>query len=107
VKEGESTREFSKGDYVENIVCSLVAANLCLERRQVHATSSFRELGADTLDFYSIILDLEAVFRLPIPDSQSRRFVTVGDVVIWILGHEQPQRFTIPVFQHRRSDRSN
>ena len=93
------------GAYVEHIVCSLVAANLCLERRQVQATTSFRELGVDILDFYSIILDLEVVFRLPIPDSQSRRFVTVGDVVIWILGHEQPKRFTIPVFQRRRSDR--
>jgi acyl carrier protein len=64
-------------------------------------------LGADVLDFYSIILDLEVVFRIPIPDSESRRFVTVGDVVIWILDHEQALRFTIPVFQHRRSDRSN
>jgi acyl carrier protein len=94
------------GRYVENIVCSLVAANLCLERRQVQAASSFRELGADLLDFYSIILDLEVVFRMPIPDNESRRFVTVGDVVIWILDHEQARRFTIPVFQHRQSDRS-
>ena len=107
MKEGDSAREFSVGQYVEQIVCSLVAANLCLERRQVQATSSFRELGADILDFYSIILDLEVVFRIPIPDSESRRFVTVGDVVIWILDHEQALRFTIPVFQHRRSDRSN
>src|SRR5262249_32380979 len=106
VKEGESTGEFSVGAYVEHIVCSLVAANLCLERRQVQATSSFREVGADIPRFYSIILDLEVIFRLPIPDSQSRRFVTVGDVVIWILGHERPQRFTIPVFQRGRSDRS-
>jgi acyl carrier protein len=104
--EGASTREFSVGAYVEQIVCSLVAANLCLERRQVNATSSFRELGADILDFYSIILDLEVVFRMPIPDSESRRFVTVRDVVMWILGQEQPRRFTIPVFSHKRSDRS-
>lgn len=106
MKESESTREFSVGSYVEHIACSLVAANLCLERRQVQATSSFRELGADMLDFYSIILDLEVVFRVPIPDSESRRFVTVGDVVIWILDHEQSQRFTIPIFQTRRSDHS-
>ena len=94
------------GHYVENIVRSLVAANLCLERRQVQPTSSFRELGADVLDFYSIILDLEVAFRIPIPDSEYRRFVTVGDVVIWILDHEQARRFTIPVFKHRQSDRS-
>jgi acyl carrier protein len=106
VKESDSTEGFSVGHYVENIVCSLVAANLCLERRQVQPTSSFRELGADVLDFYSIILDLEVVFRIPIPDSESRRFVTVGDVVIWILDHEQARRFTIPVFKHRQSDRS-
>ena len=106
MKESDPTEGFSAGHYVENIVCSLVAANLCLERRQVQPTSSFRELGADVLDFYSIILDLEVVFRIPIPDSESRRFVTVGDVVIWILGHEQARRFTIPVFKHRQSDRS-
>jgi acyl carrier protein len=106
VKEGESTKEFSLGTYVEHIVCSLVAANLCLERRQVEAASSFRELGADLLGFYSIILDLEVIFRTPIPDDESRRFVTVGDVVIWILEHEQARRFTIPVFQHTKSDRS-
>jgi acyl carrier protein len=94
------------GHYVENIVRSLVAANLCLEPRQVQPISSFRELGADVLDFYSIILDLEVVFRIPIPDSESQRFVTVGDVVIWILDHEQALRFTIPVFNYRQSDRS-
>jgi acyl carrier protein len=106
VKESDPTEGFSVGHYVENIVCSLVAANLCLERRQVRPTSSFRELGADVLDFYSIILDLEVIFRIPIPDSESRRFVTVGDVVIWILDHGHTQRFTIPVFGHKRSDHS-
>jgi acyl carrier protein len=106
VKEGDSTKGFSVGHYVENIVCSLVAGNLCMERSQVRATSSFSELGADRLDFYSIILDLEVVFRMPIPDSESRRFITVGDVVIWILDHERARRFTIPVFQHKQSDRS-
>jgi acyl carrier protein len=106
VNEGNSTREFSVGAYVEQIVCSLVATNLCLERRQVKATSSFRELGADLLDFYSIILDLEELFLLPIPDSESRRFLTVSDVVIWILDHEQPRRFTIPVIRLKQSDHS-
>ena len=106
MKEDDLRRDFSAGHSVEHLVCSLVAANLCLDRRQVQATSSFRELGADILDFYEIILDLEVVFRLPIPDIESRRFVTVGDVVIWILDHKQPQRFTIPVFEHRQSDRS-
>ena len=105
MKECESTREFSVGAYVEHIVCSLVAANLCLERSRVQAASSFKELGGDMLDFYSIILDLEVIFRVPIPDSESRRFVTVGDIVIWILDHERSQRFTIPVFRQRRSDR--
>ena len=105
MKECETTSEFSVGAYVEHIVCSLVAANLCLERSRVQAASSFKELGADILDFYSIILDLEVIFRVPIPDSESRRFVTVGDVVIWILDHERSHRFTIPVFRHRRSDR--
>jgi hypothetical protein len=28
----DSTREFSMGLYIEQLVCSLVAANLCLER---------------------------------------------------------------------------
>jgi acyl carrier protein len=102
----DSTREFSMGLYVEQLVCSLVAANLCLERWRVQPASSFRELGADLFDFYSIILDLEVVFRLPIPESASRQFVTVGDVVIWILKHQQTQRFTIPIFQHKQSDRS-
>ncbi len=106
MKEGKSTREYSKGAYVEFIVCSLVAANLCLERRQVQPVSSFKDLGADILDFYSIMLDLEAIFRIPILDSESRRFITVGDVVIWILDHEQTQRFTIPVFGQKQSDHS-
>jgi len=106
VAEEDSTREFSVGYYVEHIVCSIVAANLCLERRQVQATSSFRELGVDTLNFYTILLDLEEVFGMPIFFSESQQFVTVGDVVIWVLNHEQPQRFTIPVFKHKQSDHS-
>jgi acyl carrier protein len=107
VKEDDSRREFSAGHYVERIVCSLVAANLCLDRRQVQAASSFKELGADILDFYSIILDLEEVFHLPIPDSESQRFLKISDVVTWILDHRRPQGLTIPLIQHRRSDRSS
>lgn len=105
MKEDDLRRDFSAGHSIEHIVCSLVAANLCLDRRQVQATSSFRELGADILDFYSIILDLEEVFHLPIPDSESQRFLKVSDVVNWILDYRRPQRLTIPLTQHRRSDR--
>ena len=106
MKEGKSNRGYSKGAYVESIVCSLIATNLCLERKQVQPASSFKDLGADMLDFYSIMLDLEAIFRIPILDSESRRFVTVGDVVIWILEYEQTMRFTIPVFVQKQFDHS-
>jgi acyl carrier protein len=73
---------------VERRVCALVAANLCLDVRQVSLTSSFEELEADTLDFYSIMMDLEAAFGIPIPDCEARQFATVGDAVAFILARE-------------------
>lgn len=50
-------------------------------------TSSFKERGADTQDFCSIIMDLEAAFGVPIPDYEAQHFVTVGEIVEFILTH--------------------
>jgi acyl carrier protein len=95
-----------KRDLIERRVCALVAANLCLEPKWVNPTSSFTELGADILDFYLIVIDLEEAFKLSIPNEACRRFVTISDVVDWIISHNEPYRFSLPAYKPHQFDLS-
>jgi len=59
----------------------LVAANLGMEYDQVSLSSTLKELGADDLDFYLILTDVEAVFGISIPDREALRLVNIGHLV--------------------------
>lgn len=69
---------------IERRVCALVAAGLGVDVRQISLVSTFKELGADVLDVASILVDVESVFGLQIPDEDARSFTSVGQLVTFL-----------------------
>ncbi|MBP3224796.1 acyl carrier protein [Campylobacter sp. JMF_01 NE2] len=42
------------------------------------------DLGADSLDVVELVMALEEKFGIEIPDSESEKLVTIGDVVSYV-----------------------
>ena len=80
---------------VERRVVKTISANLGMEADGVGPGSpprvmlarSFKDLGADSLDLYSIMLDLEEELAVQIPDREAQKFATVADAVEFIVAH--------------------
>ncbi|MBA4018454.1 MAG: acyl carrier protein [Pirellula sp.] len=47
--------------------------------------SSFRELGADSLDLVELVMELEEEFEITIPDADAEQIKNVGDAVRYIV----------------------
>lgn len=50
-------------------------------------TSLKEDLDADSLDAVEVIMALEEVFDIEIPDEDAENFKTIGDIVEYIEGH--------------------
>jgi len=80
---------------LERRVVEIISANLCIEAGEVRPASSlqdllarsFKDLGADSLDLYSITMDLEDELGVQIPDREAQKFATVADAVEFIGAH--------------------
>ena len=61
---------------------SIIAEVLNIEPDEVTMTSTFvDDLGADSLDIFQIIMGIEEVFDIKIPDDAAEHIVSVGDAV--------------------------
>ncbi|MFY9553522.1 MAG: acyl carrier protein [Blastocatellia bacterium] len=80
---------------LERRVVEIISVNLCIEGGDVRLGSSFqdllarsfKDLGADSLDLYSIMMDLEDELGVQIPDREAQKFATVADAVEFIGDH--------------------
>jgi acyl carrier protein len=72
------TKEFKK----------LIAKNLCINIKAIKLNSSFvKDLGMDSLEFLELLMDVETIFKLKIPDNKAYQFRTVKDAVNYIKKH--------------------
>ena len=93
---------------LERRVVEIVSSNLCIDAGDVKPASSFqyllarsfKDLGADRLDLYSIMMDLEEELGVQIPDQEAQTFVTVADAVEFIVAHTR--RPTLSTWGSRR-----
>ena len=84
--------EPNRREDLERRVVEIIAANLCIETGNMNLCSrskgllglSYKELGADSLDLYAIMMDLEEELGVSIPDWVAQKFVTVADTVEFI-----------------------
>jgi len=54
---------------IEKIVTDIVVDKLGVSNAQITIDSTFKDLGADSLDQVEIIIELEKVFGISIPDN--------------------------------------
>lgn len=61
---------------------NLLIENFEVEEDEITAESLFlRDLGFDELDFWDLVMDIEDVFSVELPEDISADEVTVGDIV--------------------------
>jgi len=70
---------------IEPQIVAVIAHQLHVPAEQVTPDASLgRDLGADSLDLIEVIMTLEEIFSLEIPDEDAERIVTVDDVIRYV-----------------------
>lgn len=70
---------------IEEKVKEIIVEQLGVNPEQVTLTASFIEdLGADSLDTVELVMAFEEEFDVEVPDEESEKLQTVGDVVKYI-----------------------
>lgn len=67
--------EFEK---IQSIIAEVMNVN---ENDITMDTTFIDDLGADSLDVFQIIMGIEEVFNIEIPNEEAERIVSVGDAV--------------------------
>lgn len=67
---------------IEQRVRAVVAS--IIGDRPVEHTSTWRELGMDSLDLLSLVTSIEDEFELRIPDQAAMRLRSIADVVVLV-----------------------
>ena len=66
-------------------VVEVIVDQLGVKKEEINPQAKFVEdLGADSLDTVELVMSLEEVFGIEIPDEDAERAKTVGDVVNYI-----------------------
>ena len=77
-------------DNVEAKVKSIVGEQLGVGEGEIHPESSFIEdLGADSLDIVELVMAMEEVFDIEIPDDDAAQITTVKDAIDYINTHQR------------------
>jgi acyl carrier protein len=68
-------------DNITEKVLDLIAFTKRIPREQVSATSTFAELGLDSLDAINLVFEVESAFNISVPDSVANSMASVPQVV--------------------------
>jgi acyl carrier protein len=68
-------------DNITEKVLELIAATKRIPREQVSPTSTFEELGLDSLDAINLVFEVESTFNISVPDSVANSMTSVPQVV--------------------------
>ena len=70
---------------IESKVKAIIVDKLGVEESQVTNEANFQtDLNADSLDTVELIMEFEKEFDISIPDEDTQKISTVGDVVAYI-----------------------
>jgi acyl carrier protein len=73
-------------DAVFSLIRGHLADELELDPSRIEESSRFREdLGADSLDLYTLVQELEDSYGVKISDEQAAKILTVGQAVAFVL----------------------
>lgn len=63
----------------------MIAEQLSIEENEINLTSSFKnDLGADSLDLFEMVMEIEDQFDLEIPTEELENMNTVEDIVKYL-----------------------
>jgi acyl carrier protein len=75
-------------DEVFDLVRGHLAEELELEPAQIAEGTRFKDdLGADSLDLYELVMELEDQYGISVSEEQAAQIATVGDAVSFVLEH--------------------
>lgn len=92
IKVTRSSVSASAEDAVFAKIQVIISDKVAVPVEQIHLNSNFRkDLGFDSLDLIEIIIDIENEFNIAIPDEAVENFLTVEDLVNYIIAVTEPQ----------------
>ncbi len=65
-----------------------IAEQLGIDADDIEMTTSFEELGVDSLDLFQIISNIEDDFDIEFANDDAEKIKTVGDAVEYVLAHK-------------------
>jgi acyl carrier protein len=75
-------------------VFALVQAHLVdeldVDPARIDEGTRFKDLAADSLDLYTLVLELEDSYGVKMSDEQAAKILTVGQAVDFVLAHAAP-----------------
>lgn len=71
---------FAKEDTLQKVV-SIISDKLGIPKENVKSESSFKDLGADSLDLVEMIMSFEEIFGIEIKDENAEKIKTVQEAV--------------------------
>jgi len=71
---------FSKDD-TQNKVIEIISEKLNMPKENIGVSSSFQDLGADSLDIVEMIMSFEESFGIEIKDEDAEKIKTVQDAI--------------------------
>ena len=75
---------------IEERVKDIVAEQLGVDKKQVTNEASFvDDLGADSLDTVELVMALEEVFEIEIPDEEAEKITTIQHAIDYINAHKK------------------
>ena len=75
---------------IEEKVKEIIVERLSVTPDKVTPNAKFIEdLGADSLDTVELVMAFEEEFGIDVPDEDSEKLTTVGEVVSYITSHKQ------------------
>lgn len=75
---------------IEDKVREIITERLSVTPEKVTTEAKFMEdLGADSLDTVELVMAFEEEFGIDVPDEDSEKLQTVGDVVSYIAAHKK------------------
>ena len=72
---------------VSDIIITLIAEQLSLDKHTVKPESTLDSLGADSLDQVEIIIKLQEAFGVEIDDDSAEKISTVAQAIDYIQAH--------------------
>lgn len=72
-------------DQIEERMKSVIGWSFSLEQSEITQGLSFDDLNADSLDMTEFVMGLEEEFEIEIPEEDSAKFKTAGDVYEYLV----------------------